>query len=439
MKKICAGILATLFGILILLGVMTLTGVISFHELARAINPNKVGHIMPDETVTENVPGVEKALQDIAVILEEMAGNQEAMTSAVAQLTVNLDTSNETFHKEVIALLESKGLHCCCCKCSGEKAPETQAPVVTTCSHANTKYTIGDGVHYKKCTDCGKFIATINCKYNSNGYCYTCGGYRKPAETTAPETNAPTCNHVSTKAVNNGNGTHNVVCNTCGENISTNNCNYTNGNCICGSACSHGSTKAVNNGNGTHNVVCNTCGKTINTVNCTYTNGNCMCGKSCSHTTQLVPNTNDTHSAKCTKCGVTVSTVNCTFDVIYGKCSCGNTEGVIEYGHHTIYVGTDDDEQIIKPNPGSNVIKPNQSDAEQIIKPNPGSNVIKPNQSDAEQIIKPNPGSNVIKPNTSNNDKDYTCTDPIRPDGGQIIIKPNPGSGSNIIAPNPTN
>lgn len=331
MKKIFVVMAAALLGIFIMLGILTLTNVVSLHELAETFfemfSKDKSETTVDEEDVeiTVKVQGVEKALQEIVSELDKVANNQEEMTAAVMQLTSNLDPNNENLHKELIAMLEAKGLKCYCCHCSAEdNMPETQAPVVNTCTHSSTKYSIGDGVHYTKCASCGKVLATATCKFNSNGYCYTCGGYRKPAETTAPETTQPSCNHTGTTLRATTGSTHAYVCKECNFTVKIENCIYTNnGYCICGSVCAHANTNHHANNNDTHSLICTECGTTTNTFACLLNTGACTCGNFCKHTkTNVVSNNNGTHAEKCVICNYTVKTVNCVYT--NNACICGH-------------------------------------------------------------------------------------------------------------------
>lgn len=97
-----------------------------------------------------------------------------------------------------------------------------------------------------------------------------------------------TCPHSTFKYENNGNGTHKVICAECGAVVTeAAECVYGEdgkGTCACGAeyACDHMGNhwKYVDNGDGTHNVVCADCGAVVSAnVACNYKNGVCItCG-----------------------------------------------------------------------------------------------------------------------------------------------------------------
>ena len=89
------------------------------------------------------------------------------------------------------------------------------------------------------------------------------------------------------KVVDNGDGTHNIVCPTCGEVLGTANHVYGEdgkGTCACGAkfTCDHMGQhfKFVDNKDGTHNVLCADCDAVVSeNVPCTYVDGKCeQCG-----------------------------------------------------------------------------------------------------------------------------------------------------------------
>ena len=97
-----------------------------------------------------------------------------------------------------------------------------------------------------------------------------------------------TCPHSTFKYENNGNGTHKVICADCGAVVTeATPCVYGEdgkGTCACGAkyACDHMGNhwKYVDNGDGTHNVVCADCSAVVSAnVACNYKNGVCItCG-----------------------------------------------------------------------------------------------------------------------------------------------------------------
>ena len=100
------------------------------------------------------------------------------------------------------------------------------------------------------------------------------------------------------------------------------------GKCICGNACNHeGVQNVVDNGDGTHNIVCPTCGEVLGTANHVYGEdgkGTCACGAkfTCDHMGQhfkFVANNDGTHNVLCADCNAVVSkNVPCTY--VDGKC-----------------------------------------------------------------------------------------------------------------------
>ena len=147
-----------------------------------------------------------------------------------------------------------------------------------------------------------------------------------------------TCKHVGVqKVVDNGDGTHNVVCPTCGEILDKAEHSYDkDGKCACGAekpvtVCDHVNQYAVDNHNGTCSYVCKDCNAVIDTQAHVYYDGETKCArcgaeKSCDHMGQhfkFVANNNGTHNVLCADCGAVVSeNVPCTY--VDGKCEqCG--------------------------------------------------------------------------------------------------------------------
>ena len=138
------------------------------------------------------------------------------------------------------------------------------------------------------------------------------------------------CNHEGVQnVVDNGDGTHNVVCPTCNKVVDTAEHVYENdGQCACGATCNHvGVQNVVDNGDGTHNIVCPTCGEVLGTANHVYGEdgkGTCACGAkfTCDHMGQhfkFVANNDGTHNVLCADCNAVVSkNVPCTY--VDGKC-----------------------------------------------------------------------------------------------------------------------
>ena len=122
------------------------------------------------------------------------------------------------------------------------------------------------------------------------------------------------------------------------------------GKCICGNACSHvGAQNVVDNGDGTHNVVCPTCNKVVDTAKHSYNeNGQCACGATCNHMGQhfkFDANNNGTHNVLCADCDAVVSeNVPCTY--VDGKCQQCDAEKPVtvcdHMGQHFKFVANND-------------------------------------------------------------------------------------------------
>lgn len=146
------------------------------------------------------------------------------------------------------------------------------------CEHTNNNWiyeNLGDGTHNVVCKGCGETVSlAVPCVY-TDGKCI-CGAEE------------PVHEHTSFKYENNGNGTHKVICADCGAVVTeAAECVYGEdgkGTCACGAeyACDHMGNhwKYVDNGDGTHNVVCADCGAVVSAnVACNYKNGVCItCG-----------------------------------------------------------------------------------------------------------------------------------------------------------------
>ena len=148
------------------------------------------------------------------------------------------------------------------------------------CSHnAGEEYeSTGYGTHKVLCKDCKKVMDELGCVY-VNGECQKCGA-KEPTE--------KPCEHVNQRGVDNGDGTCSYVCLDCNAVIDTVAHIYYDGEdtCArCGAAkavCKHlnENYEYVDNGNGTHNVVCADCGAVAQkNVACTYILDECVhCG-----------------------------------------------------------------------------------------------------------------------------------------------------------------
>ena len=157
---------------------------------------------------------------------------------------------------------------------------------------------------------------------------------------------AADCDHMGNNFIyrDNGNGTHNVVCNDCGEAVAEGvACTWEGDHaCICGSvkpACDHMGNhfSYSDNGNGTHDVVCDDCNETISAnVQCVWEEGTaCICGSVepvCDHMGNhfsYSDNGNGTHDVICDDCNETISAnVQCVWEGDH-SCVCGSEKPVI--------------------------------------------------------------------------------------------------------------
>ena len=145
------------------------------------------------------------------------------------------------------------------------------------CKHMDNHWTYtdnGNGTHKVTCTDCGTVeTEAAGCVY-VNGACGACGSE---------------CGHMGNHwtYTDNGNGTHKVTCTDCGTVVTeTADCVYVNGVCgACGHkepGCDHmgNNWEYVDNGNGTHKVICKDCNEVVTAATeCVWENGNaCVCG-----------------------------------------------------------------------------------------------------------------------------------------------------------------
>ena len=173
------------------------------------------------------------------------------------------------------------------CVCGNTKPAATDT---SWCKHTKNHWKYEDlhnGTHNVVCTDCGETVSeAVPCVY-TDGKCI-CGAEK------------PACDHMGQhfKFVANNNGTHNVLCADCNAVVSENvPCTYVDGKCIqCGAekpACDHmkNNWKYVDNGDGTHKVICKDCGKVVEEhAACVYTKGKCVCG---GHKKVVIPDTDD--------------------------------------------------------------------------------------------------------------------------------------------------
>ena len=157
---------------------------------------------------------------------------------------------------------------------------QTCGALEPACNHMDQHFKFvsnNNGTHNVLCADCNAVVSeNVPCTY-VDGKCTQCGAEK------------PACNHMGQhfKFVANNNGTHNVLCADCDAVVSENvPCTYVDGKCTqCGAekpACDHmkNNWKYVDNGNGTHKVICKDCGKVVEEhAACVYTKGKCAaCG-----------------------------------------------------------------------------------------------------------------------------------------------------------------
>lgn len=212
------------------------------------------------------------------------------------------------------------------------------AAFAAQCYHTGNNWTYesnGDGTHKVICNDCGETVLeTALCVYH-DGVCLSCGAEK------------PECHHTGNNwsYVDNGNGTHQVVCADCGTVVIPYAvCVYQDGACaLCGAAapeCFHtgNNFSYVSNGNGTHQIICNDCGEVvIPYALCIYDrDGVCMiCGTEVVHCDHMandwtyVNNGNGTHMVICNECGQVVALdAECVYTD--GVClACGSHEDAV--------------------------------------------------------------------------------------------------------------
>ena len=204
-----------------------------------------------------------------------------------------------------------------------------------TCNHVGVQNVVdnGDGTHNVVCPTCKKVLGTAEHSYDKDGKC-ACGA-EEPGTTYIP---FDATHHRVHTVDKNGKVTYDEVAA----------CVFETGACICGNTCNHvGAQKVVDNGNGTHNVVCPTCKKVLGTAKHSYNeNGQCACGATCDHMGQhfkFVANNNGTHNVLCADCDTVVSeNVPCTY--VDGKCQqCNAEEPACDHmGQHFKFVANND-------------------------------------------------------------------------------------------------
>ena len=211
------------------------------------------------------------------------------------------------------------------------------------CDHMGNNFIYrdnGNGTHNVVCNDCGEAVAEgVACTWEGDHACI-CGSVK------------PACDHMGNhfSYSDNGNGTHDVICDDCGEAVSEGvHCFWDKGNsCVCGSECDHMDNhfSYKNNGNGTHDVVCDDCNGTISAnVQCVWEEGTaCICGSVepvCDHMGNhfsYSDNGNGTHDVVCDDCNETISAnVQCVWEE-GTACICGSVEPVCDHmGNHFSY------------------------------------------------------------------------------------------------------
>ena len=191
-----------------------------------------------------------------------------------------------------------------------------------TCNHVGVQKVVdnGDGNHNVVCPTCGEVLGTAEHSYDKDGKCACCAV--KPEEPGTTYIPVDATHHRVHTVDENGKVTYDEVAA----------CVFETGTCICGNTCNHvGAQKVVDNGDGTHNIVCPTCGEVLGTANHVYGEdgkGTCACGAkfTCDHMGQhfkFVDNKDGTHNVLCADCDAVVSkNVPCTY--VDGECEqCG--------------------------------------------------------------------------------------------------------------------
>lgn len=138
-----------------------------------------------------------------------------------------------------------------------------------------------DGVVTTEPTETEKGVKTFTCTIKG------CGATRTEDIPATGSTTEPECEHTNTKAVDNGNGTHKIICDAegCGHVVTESEAHtFESSVCVkCGAKepCKHETTTAVDTKDGlTHKYVCNVCGEQVgNDENHNLVNGFCTeCG-----------------------------------------------------------------------------------------------------------------------------------------------------------------
>ena len=226
-----------------------------------------------------------------------------------------------------------------CARCGHEKV----ATDTSWCDHVGKTFSfeaLGDGTHNVICNNCGETVSlNVACfDDNADGRCDACSAAM------------PACNHSKQHPVDNGNGTCSYVCDECKTVINTTAHVYYNGETTCarcGHKCDHSKQHPVDNGNGTCSYVCDVDGTVIDTAAHVYYKGETTCARcgakkpACDHMGNhwtYVKNGNSTHNVVCTDCGAVVSAnVACNYE--NGVCiTCGAKQSECNHmGNHWTY------------------------------------------------------------------------------------------------------
>ena len=199
---------------------------------------------------------------------------------------------------------------------------------------------LGDGTHNVICNNCGETVSlNVACfDDNADGLCDACHAAM------------PACDHSKQHARDNGDGTCSYVCDVCDAVIDTQAHVYYDGETKCARCgaekpvCDHVNQYAVDNHNGTCSYVCKDCNAVIDTQAHVYYKGEttcARCGHKCDHSTfKYENNGNGTHKVICADCGAVVTEAT---ECVYGEdgkgtCACGAKYTCNHMGNHWTYV-----------------------------------------------------------------------------------------------------
>ena len=219
-----------------------------------------------DATLSENVPCdyVNGECMNCHAVCQHLANSWEYESTGYGFHKVLCKDCKKVVDEEGCTYVNGE-----CQKC--HDADPTEKP----CDHVNQiPVNNGDGTCSYVCKDCNTVIDTqAHVYYNGETACARCGAV---------------CEHVNQTAKDNGDGTCSYVCDTCHTVIDTVAHIYYDGEDTCArcgagkAACKHlnENYEYVDNGNGTHNVVCADCGAVAQeNVACDYILDECVhCG-----------------------------------------------------------------------------------------------------------------------------------------------------------------